>query len=94
MITTIGHSTGFVITPQIARDLAVAVGDELLVTTRKVIKGGKESPIEIYLRGTIIKSGGKHGGFIIEKAIATHLQLQKGDMITGDITKGNITARS
>jgi len=87
VITLIGTSVGFVIPPLLAEDLQLEVGDRILVTTKEIIREGKPDPIELHLRGKVIRSGGKHGSFIIEKAIATHLRLEKGHLLNADIIK-------
>ncbi len=84
-VTSIGSSLGFTISEEMARDLALKTGDRVTVTTSHVIREGVPQPLEIYLKGKVLGSGGKHGGFIINKKLCAQLKIEKGTVLNIDV---------
>nr|MDO8115166.1 hypothetical protein [Candidatus Sigynarchaeota archaeon] len=87
VITSIGSSLGFIISEEMARDLGLKVGDRVKFTTTQVIRGGVAQNLEIYMKGKVISSGGKFGGFIISMKIAKQLRIERGIVLNIDIER-------
>ncbi len=86
-IIQIGHSMGFAIPDKAHDELQLQVGSDILVETECVVEGQHTVQIKVYLRGKVVKSGGKNGGFIIGAAFIPALGLNKGSVLNVDITK-------